>query len=74
MISTFNTFVDSVQSAKTQFVDTFVKNEELKKPLQTYIDAQASFAKKMAQESLTFFTTMGVAAHNFDAKKAFANK
>jgi len=74
MISTINTFVDSVQSAKTQFVDTFVQNEGLKKPLQTYIDAQASFAKKMAQESFTFFTTMGVAAYNFDAKKAFAKK
>lgn len=74
MISNFNTFVDTVQSAKTQFVDTFVKNEELKKPLQTYIDAQASFAKKLGQESLTFFTTMGMAWTNFDAKKAFATK
>ncbi len=74
MISAFNTFVDTVQSTKTQFVKTFVPNEELQKPLQTYIDAQASFAKKLGQESFTFFTTMGMALTNFDAKKAFATK
>lgn len=71
MISAFNTAVDTVQSAKTQFVNTFVKNEELKKPLQTYIDAQTSFAKKMGQEAFTFFTTVGYSLTNFDAKKAF---
>ncbi len=74
MISAFNALVDTVQSTKTQFVKTFVPNEELQKPLQTYIDAQASFAKKLGQESFTFFTTMGLALNNFDAKKAFVNK
>ena len=74
MLSAINTSIDTFQGAKTQFVKTFVKNEEIAKPLQTYIDAQTSFAKKVVSEATTFFTTVGVAAYNFDAKKAFATK
>ena len=74
MIQYFNTAVDSIQSAKTQFVKTFVPNEEIAKPLQTYIDAQASFAKSVVQETTNFFTTVGMSMYSFDAKKAFATK
>ena len=45
----FNTFafqaVDSVQSAKKQFVSTFVQNEQIKNALNGFIDAQASYTK-----------------------------
>ena len=71
MLSAINTAIDSVQAAKTQFVKTFVTNEAVAKPLNTYIDAQTSFAKKVAAEANSFFTTVGMAAYNFDAKKAF---
>lgn len=74
MIQVVNTAIDTVQGAKTNFVKTFVTNEELKKPLQTYIDAQTAFAKKVAQEANIFFTTLGAAAYNFDAAKAFSVK
>jgi hypothetical protein len=74
MIQFANIAIDAIQSAKTNFVKTFVTNEELKKPLQTYIDAQAAFLKKVAQETNTFFTTLGTAAYNFDAAKAFTVK
>ena len=74
MISAYNAVIDAVTGAKTQFVKTFVPNEEIAKPLQTYIDAQASFAKKVGQETFNFFTTLGTAAYTFDAKKAFATK
>ena len=74
MMHIFNNAVDTIQGAKTQFVKTFVPNEELAKPLQTYIDAQSSFAKKVGQEAYTFFTTLGLAAYTFDPKKAFATK
>jgi hypothetical protein len=74
MLSAINTSIDAVSSAKTQFVKTFVKNEEIQKQLQTYIDAQQSFAKSVAKSSVDFFTTVGVAATSFDAKKAFATK
>lgn len=45
----FNTFafqaVDSVQSAKKQFVSTFVQNEKIKEALNGFVDAQASYTK-----------------------------
>ena len=74
MLSLINTSIDAIQGAKTQFVKTFAPNEEIAKPLNTYINAQTSFAKKVAQEANTFFTTVGLSAYNFDAKKAFATK
>lgn len=74
MTHIFNTAVDTIQGTKTQFVKTFVSNEEIAKSLQTYIDAQTSFAKKVGQETFNFFTTIGTAAYTFDAKKAFATK
>lgn len=74
MISAYNAVVDAVQGAKTQFVKTFVPNPEIAKPLQTYIDAQASFAKTIGHEVMNFTTTTSSALFAFDAKKAFANK
>ena len=74
MIQIANTAIDAIQGVKTSFVKSFVPNEELKKPLQTYIDAQTTFAKKIAQETNIFFTTLGAAAYNFDAAKAFSVK
>lgn len=45
----FNTFafqaVDSVQSAKKQFVSTFVQNDKIKEALNGFVDAQASYTK-----------------------------
>ncbi len=74
MLSAINTSIDTISGAKTQFVKTFVQNEEVKRQLQTYIDAQQSFAKTVAKSSVDFFTTLGTAAYTFDAKKAFTTK
>ena len=74
MLDKINTSIDTFQSVKTKFVETYVKNEELKKPLNTFIAAQSSFAKNVAKSYSDFFTTMGMAAYTFDAKKAFATK
>jgi len=74
MLSAINTSIDTVSGIKSQFVKTFVQNEEVSKQLQTYIDAQQSFAKTVAKSSVDFFTTLGTAATSFDAKKAFAVK
>lgn len=74
MLSAINTSIDTVSGIKTQFVKTFVQNEEIKTQLQTYIDAQQAFAKNVAKSSVDFFTTLGAAATSFDAKKAFATK
>ena len=71
MIQIVNSAIDTVQSVKTHFVDMYVANEEIKKPLKTYINAQASFAKTVAREANSFFTTLGTSLYNFDASKAF---
>ena len=74
MLQAINTSIDTISGAKTQFVKTFVQNEEVKKQLQTYIDAQQSFAKTVAKSTVDFFTTVGTSATSFDTKKAFATK
>jgi hypothetical protein len=72
MLQNINTAIDTFQDVKTKFVSTYVKNEELAKPLNTYIQAQSTYAKAVAAEVSKFFTTMGLAAYTFDSKKAFA--
>ena len=62
MLSAINTTIDTISGAKTQFVKTFVQNDEVAKSLQTYIDAQQSFAKTVAKSTVDFFTTVGTAA------------
>ena len=74
MLSAINTSIDAISGAKTQFVKTFVTNEAVAKPLNTYIDAQQAFAKDVAQSTVDFYTTVGSAIAGFDAKKAFATK
>jgi len=74
MLSSVNTTIDAIQGAKTSFVDTFVTNKELKQPLKTFIDAQASFAKDVAKSAFDFYTSIGTAVASIDAKKAFATK
>lgn len=74
MLHNINTSIDTFQAVKTKFVETYVKNEELKKPLNTFIAAQSSFAKNVAKSYTDFFTTLGMSAYTFDAKKAFAKQ
>ncbi len=74
MLQAINTSIDTISGAKTQFVKTFVQNDEVAKQLQTFIDAQQSFAKIVAKTTVDFYTTLSTAATSFDAKKAFATK
>ncbi len=74
MLQALNTSIDTISGAKTQFVKTFVQNDEVAKQLQTFIDAQQSFAKTVAKTTVDFYTTLNTAATSFDAKKAFAKK
>jgi len=74
MLQNVNSAIDIFQDAKTQFVKTFITNEELAKPLNAFIEAQTAYAKAVTVEASKFFTTLGLAAYNFDAKKAYAKK
>jgi hypothetical protein len=74
MLHNINTAIDTFQGVKSKFVETCVKNEELKKPLDQFIAAQSSFAKTVAKATVDFYTALGMSAFTFDAKKAFAKK
>ena len=74
MLSAINTSIDTIVSAKKQFVKSFVSNEAVAKPLNTYVDAQEAFAKTVAKSTVDFYTTVGSAVAGFDAKKAFTVK
>ena len=74
MLKNINDAIDTFQGVKTKFVETYVKNEELKKPLNAFIAAQTSFAKNVAKSYNDFFTALGVSAYTFDAKKAFTKQ
>ena len=44
-----DTFIDTVQGAKKQFVSTFVTDKEMQKPLNAFVDTQTAFVKQVFQ-------------------------
>ena len=42
-----DTFIDTVQGAKKYFVNTFVTDKEIQKPLNAYVDTQTAFVKQI---------------------------
>ena len=42
-----DTFIDTVQGAKKQFVSTFVTDKEMQKPLNAFVDTQTAFVKQV---------------------------
>ena len=58
-----DTAIDAVQDAKTTFIKTFVTDEKVQKPLQSFVEAQRTFAKQVAK------TTLDVGTAFFDASQ-----
>lgn len=50
-----NMWIDAVQNAKTSWVNTWVKDKEISKPLHDFIAAQTEFTK-IAMKSLTAYS------------------
>lgn len=71
MLTFINNGIDAVEVAKKSFVQTFVPNKELQKPLNSFVEAQAKFAREVAASVNDFTTTVGLAAFSADLKKAF---
>jgi len=44
-----DSFIDTVQGAKKYFVNTFVTDKEIQKPLNAFVDTQTEFVKQMFQ-------------------------
>jgi hypothetical protein len=52
-----DTFIDTVQGAKKYFVNTFITDKEIQKPLNAFVDTQTAFVKQVFQtnKALTDF-------------------
>ena len=55
---TLDPVIDTVQTGKKTFVNTFVQNEAVKESLVKFIDAQADYTKKAAKVGLDTVTTV----------------
>lgn len=55
---TADAFIDTVQTGKKTFVNTFVQNETAKEAMIKFIDAQAEYTKKAAKVGIDTFTTL----------------
>jgi ATP phosphoribosyltransferase len=56
---TADAIIDTVQTGKKTFVNTFVTNETVKESMIKFIDAQADYTKKAAKVGMDTFTTLG---------------
>ena len=66
----FNTFIDSVQNAKKQIVNTFVTDAKFKEELINLVDAQTEFAKGQVKTTLSIAEVLVKNAGDAVYKKA----
>ena len=60
---TADAFIDTIQTGKKTWVNTFVSNETVKDAMISFIDAQADYTKKAAKvtsDAVTTITSEGV--------------
>lgn len=55
---TADAIIDTVQTGKKTFVNTFVTNEAIKESMVKFIDAQAEYTKKAAKVGMDTFTSV----------------
>ena len=55
---TADALIDTVQTGKKTFVNTFVQNEAVKQSMISFIDAQAEYTKKAAKVGIDTATTV----------------
>jgi len=56
-----NIWIDAVQNAKKAWVDTWVKDETMSKPLHDFIKVQTEFTKDAMKHTNTFANAAGEA-------------
>ena len=56
-----NMWVDTIQNAKKTWVDTWVKDESMSKPLNAFINTQTEFTKEAIKQSNAFSNAAGEA-------------
>ena len=55
MFSHVNTFIDTIQGAKTSTINNLITDKKMREPFQYFIDAQTAFAKEMAKISQSVY-------------------
>ena len=63
--------IDAIQSSKTSWLKTFVSDEQVRNPLQQFVDAQTLFTKQVAK---TYWDVTGAAAEVVVSKLFTAKK
>ena len=55
----YESFIDTVQNSKKMFVNNFVTEEKVRKPLTAFVDAQTAFTKQIFKsfEDVTKYVT-----------------
>lgn len=69
MFSYANIFVDTFQTAKTNALKSMVTDEKVRAPLQSFIDAQTTFAKEMVRIADSVYVQFTEQIENFTGRK-----
>jgi hypothetical protein len=66
-----DTFIDTVQGAKKYFVNTYITDKEIQKPLNAFVDTQTAFVKQIVKTNQELAEQMQATLEKF-AKTAKA--
>ena len=66
-----DTFIDTVQGAKKYFVNTYITDKEIQKPLNAFVDTQTAFVKQIVKTNQELADQMQATLEKF-AKPAKA--
>ena len=55
MFSHVNTFIDTIQGAKTTALTNLITDKKVREPFQSFIEAQTAFAKELAKISQSVY-------------------
>ena len=69
MFSYANSFIDTVQAAKTNTLKTMVTDAKVREPFQSFIDAETTFAKSLTQIADSVYTQVTEQVQKFTGKK-----
>lgn len=53
-----NLYIDTVQNTKSFWVDTLIKEESIRKPLQEFISAQTIYTKEVARTTVEYLSAI----------------
>ena len=61
-----DTFIDTVQGAKKYFVNTYITDKEIQKPLNAFVDTQTAFVKQIVKTNQELAEQMQATLEKFE--------